>query len=45
MSDEEYVPVTPRLLRIVPADMVTERDLGPPGGANAWLSSRPSVSP
>jgi len=40
MSDEAYVPVTPRLRRIVPPDMVTVRDLGPPWGRCEAISVR-----
>jgi len=40
MSAEEYVPVTPRLRALVPSDMVTMRDFGPPWGRCEVISLR-----
>jgi len=40
MSAEEYIPVTPKLRALVPSDMVTMRDLGPPSGRCEVISLR-----
>ena len=40
MSDDDYVPMTRRLRPLVPPDMVTTHDFGPPWGRCEAISLR-----